>query len=90
MMVDRFAPSVRWHRLDTGEPVLDDGPAWLRARLVDRLPVGDDHLVIGAVENGGTRPVCASPLVYHNGTYHTLNAERARPAVIFANNCIAY
>ena len=71
--IDRFAPPVRWHRLESGEPRLDGGGAWLRATVVERLPVGDHHLVIGAVEAGGVQPGAKSALVYHDGAYHGLH-----------------
>ena len=66
--IDRFATPTRWSRLVTGEPVLDDTPAHLRAEIVDRHPVGDHHLVVAHVTHAWNTHQHA-PLVYHSGAY---------------------
>ena len=73
--VDRFA-DVDWHWLPTGEPVLDDVPAWIRGDVVDRLAVGASHLVVvHARETSRGRP--GAPLVYHDRGYHALDEGSA-------------
>lgn len=69
--IDRFGAPTRWHRLPTGEPVLDGAAAWLRVSIEHRHPAGGSHLVIGRVEEVGLAEHSA-PLLYHDGTYHAL------------------
>jgi flavin reductase (DIM6/NTAB) family NADH-FMN oxidoreductase RutF len=72
--ISRFDHPTRWHRLPSGEPVLDDVPAILRITIQNRIPVGDHFMVIGEVvdiaEGDGT-----APLVYHSGGYHRLDHQ---------------
>lgn len=66
--IDRFGGPTLWSRLETGEPVLDNAPAYLRAVVTDRIEAGDHHLVLALVadaETGGSH----EPLVYHAGGY---------------------
>ena len=42
--IDRFACGG-WSLLETGEPVLDETPRWIRAEIVQRTPIGSSHLV---------------------------------------------
>jgi flavin reductase (DIM6/NTAB) family NADH-FMN oxidoreductase RutF len=66
--IDRFGGPTLWSRLETGEPVLDNAPAYLRAHVVERIEAGDHHLVLALVvdaETGGSH----EPLVYHAGGY---------------------
>jgi flavin reductase (DIM6/NTAB) family NADH-FMN oxidoreductase RutF len=73
--VDRFA-DVAWRWLPTGEPVLDDVPAWIRGEVVERIAVGASHLVVvHARESSRGRP--AAPLVYHDRAYHSLDGSSA-------------
>lgn len=77
--VDRFAAPTSWTELPTGEPRLDDVRGFLRCQVVDRVPLGDHHLVVGrVVEAGVGKPDV--PLLYHDGDYHTLASlpERSR------------
>jgi flavin reductase (DIM6/NTAB) family NADH-FMN oxidoreductase RutF len=69
--IDRFAEPTRWHRLPTGEPVLDSVAAWLRISIEHRHPAGGSHLVIGRIEEVGLAANSA-PLLYHDGGYHAL------------------
>jgi len=69
--IDRFAAPTRWHRLPTGEPVLDNAAAWLRIEIEHRLPAGAAHLVIGRIAEAGLAEGTA-PLLYHDGSYHAL------------------
>ncbi|SER31959.1 flavin reductase family protein [Microlunatus flavus] len=68
--VDRFA-GVDWHRLPTGEPVLDDAPAWVRGEVVQRIPAGSSFLVLVRVLESA-QPGATAPLVYHDRAYHQL------------------
>ncbi len=68
--VDRFA-GVDWHRLPTGEPVLDDAPAWVRGEIVQRIPAGSSFLVLVRVLESAQAGATA-PLVYHDRAYHQL------------------
>jgi len=66
--IDRFGGPTLWSRLETGEPVLDNAPAFLRAVVTDRIRAGDHHVVLALVvdaETGGSH----EPLVYHAGGY---------------------
>jgi flavin reductase (DIM6/NTAB) family NADH-FMN oxidoreductase RutF len=66
--IDRFGRPTLWSRLETGEPVLDNAPAFLRAVVTDRIEAGDHHVVLALVveaETGGSH----EPLVYHAGGY---------------------
>jgi len=65
--IDRFQGTA-WSRLETGEPVLADAPAHLRAVVTDRIEAGDHHIVLALVVDaaaGGDH----DPLVYHAGGY---------------------
>jgi flavin reductase (DIM6/NTAB) family NADH-FMN oxidoreductase RutF len=70
---DRFATPTRWHRLPTGEPVLDGAAAWLRIAIEHRHPAGGSHLVVGRVEEARLAEP-GGPLLYHDGGYHALQA----------------
>jgi flavin reductase (DIM6/NTAB) family NADH-FMN oxidoreductase RutF len=70
--IDRFAEPTRWSRLNTGEPVLDDAPSYLRGVVVHRFDVGDHHLVVARLATLGERRT-HDPLVYHAGGYATTN-----------------
>jgi flavin reductase (DIM6/NTAB) family NADH-FMN oxidoreductase RutF len=70
--IDRFAEPTRWSRLSTGEPVLDDAPSYLRARVEHRFGVGDHHIVVARLATFGERRT-HQPLVYHDGGYATAN-----------------
>jgi flavin reductase (DIM6/NTAB) family NADH-FMN oxidoreductase RutF len=73
--IDRFAEGG-WSLLPTGEPVLDGSPSWIRGRIVQRTAIGRSFLVsvlaLEALESGH-----ASPLVYHDRTYHTVGDHTA-------------
>lgn len=58
----------RWTTLPSGEWVVTDGLAWLRGKIVQRVPAGSSQLIIvhataGAVGSG-------DPLVYFDRRYH--------------------
>lgn len=73
--VDRFA-GVAWHRLPTGEPVLDDAPAWVRGEVAQRVPAGSSFLVLVRVLESAQGDDTA-PLVYHDRAYHQLDEGSA-------------
>ncbi|WP_241255388.1 flavin reductase family protein [Candidatus Protofrankia californiensis] len=68
--VDRFAPPTRWTRLPTGEPLLVEAEAWVRARLEHRVATGDHRLLVARVLQAHTGDD-ATPLIYHDGRYGT-------------------
>lgn len=81
--IDRFGCGG-WSLLDTGEPVLDDTPRWIRAQIVERIPVGSSHLVcVHALSSSvdhraaSTATEGAPPLVYHDRVYHRLDSTSA-------------
>ena len=81
--IDRFACGG-WSLLDTGEPVLDDTPRWIRAEIVQRIPVGSSHLVcLRALSSSEDQRVASPengqvpPLVYHDRVYHRLGTGSA-------------
>ncbi|WP_435738363.1 flavin reductase family protein [Cellulosimicrobium sp. PMB13] len=84
--IDRFADGG-WSRLETGEPVIDGVLSWVRGRVVQRTPVGDSYLVslralssrtAGPGTVDATTPArAASPLVYHDRTYHRIGDHSA-------------
>jgi len=71
--IDRFAAGG-WSRLETGEPVLDDSHAWLRARVARRIPVGPSFLIILDVLQTEVRSDDL-PLIYHDRGHHTLRSN---------------
>ena len=81
--IDRFACGG-WSLLDSGEPVLDDTPRWLRAEIIQRTPVGSSHLVClravsSSVDHAPASPANGHvpPLVYHDRVYHQLGTASA-------------
>jgi flavin reductase (DIM6/NTAB) family NADH-FMN oxidoreductase RutF len=81
--IDRFAAGG-WSALPTGEPVIDDALTWVRARVVQRTPVGSSYLVsLRALEHGVRAAVAPDdaagpgPLVYHDRTYHRIGDHSA-------------
>ncbi len=72
--IDRFADGG-WTALPSGEPVIDGAVSWVRARVIQRTPVGDSYLIsLRALQSGSDG---ASPLVYLDRTYHRLGDESA-------------
>ena len=81
--IDRFACGG-WSLLETGEPVLDETPRWIRAKIVQRIPIGSSHLVcLRAVSSSVDHPAATPanghvpPLVYHDRVYHQLGSASA-------------
>ncbi|MFI5628596.1 flavin reductase family protein [Streptomyces sp. NPDC051664] len=69
--IDRFAAPTGWRRLPQGEPVLDGVAGWLRLEIVQTVPAGDHRIVIARVVDSWLDEG-RGPLLFHNGTYHTL------------------
>lgn len=67
--VDRF-DKVPWNEDGGGLPLLHGVPAWLTARLAHHQRLGDHLLVVGEVESGDAQ-ANGSPLVHHDGGFHT-------------------
>ncbi|WP_020573939.1 flavin reductase family protein [Actinopolymorpha alba] len=66
--IDRFAAPLRWSRLQSGEPVLDEVPCHLVAAIEHRQPTGDHALVVARVVKV-TLHRDYPPLAYHSGSY---------------------
>ncbi|WP_131744693.1 flavin reductase family protein [Frankia sp. Cppng1_Ct_nod] len=72
--IDRFAPPTRWTRLPTGEPLLAETAAWVRARLEHRIATGDHRLLVARVLQAYSGDD-AAPLIYHDGRYGTITVS---------------
>ncbi|GAA3850385.1 flavin reductase family protein [Streptomyces sedi] len=73
--VDRFAAGG-WSRLPTGEPVIDGAHAWIRARVLERTPVGGSYLISLLALQAEVRTE-TGPLVFLDRTYHRLGPHSA-------------
>ena len=65
--VDRFA-GVAWHPRPSG-PALDDAVAWIECTIDAIHEAGDHLIVVGAVDELGTREGANAPLVFFRGRY---------------------
>jgi flavin reductase (DIM6/NTAB) family NADH-FMN oxidoreductase RutF len=84
--IDRFACGG-WSLLDSGEPVLDGAPRWVRAKIIQRTRVGSSQLIcLEAISSSIAHDVSVSaepagrdvpPLVYHDRVYHRLDTASA-------------
>lgn len=66
----RFAPEQGWRTLPSGEPILPNALAAIRATPLHRLPVGDATLVVAAVHEVFHGPDDGR-LIYHDRTFVT-------------------
>lgn len=73
--IDRFAQPLAWTRRPSGEPVLEHARRWLHARVRDRYPAGDHHLVVAEVLE--VQIDGDDALVYHGGTFRPVGASDA-------------
>ncbi|UED86730.1 flavin reductase family protein [Streptomyces profundus] len=73
--IDRFATND-WTTLPTGEPIIDNAHAWIRARILERTPVGGSYLISLLALTANTQPE-TTPLVFHDRTYHRLGPHTA-------------
>ncbi|TKV27266.1 flavin reductase [Arthrobacter sp. NamB2] len=73
---DRFGGAVQWQPLPTCEPLLTDAPWALRCRILHRLPIGGSMILAAEVVTiEQARSDDATPLVYHNRSYHRLGDQ---------------
>lgn len=71
--IDRFADVSLWDRLPSGDPYFPAAQAWIRGRVVNRMPAGGSTVfAVHALEASDPRDEPASPLVYHNRRWHGL------------------
>ena len=79
--IDRFEDTSSWSRLVTGEPVLPRASAWLRGMIVNEMEAGDSTVVavqvlqVSGPSAGDPDAEQASPLVYHNRSWHSLSSD---------------
>lgn len=64
---ERFSGS-HWAPGPLGLPLLNDVPAWMLGRIVERLPVADNAVVVVRIEDGGLGAE-DDALIYHERTY---------------------
>lgn len=58
-----------WREGPHGLPILDDVTAWMVGRIVERVPVAGNAVIVVQVEEGALGPDDA-PLIYHERGYH--------------------
>jgi flavin reductase (DIM6/NTAB) family NADH-FMN oxidoreductase RutF len=64
---DRFTGD-HWAPGPLGLPLLKDVPAWMLGRIVERVPVADNAVVVVGIEDGGLGAEDRA-LLYHERTY---------------------
>ncbi len=69
-----------WHPGRTGVPLISGTTASLECRVVERIPLGDHLIFVGAVEAVTVSEPDAPPLLYHRRRY--LRIERASTAQV--------
>jgi flavin reductase (DIM6/NTAB) family NADH-FMN oxidoreductase RutF len=57
-----------WAPGPLGLPLLNDVPAWMLARVIERIPVADNAVVVAQIEDGGLG-TDDQALIYHERTY---------------------
>ncbi|MEO0564055.1 MAG: flavin reductase family protein [Chloroflexota bacterium] len=72
---DRFAEGD-WTIATTGAPVLTDAIAWLDCTVYSRVTAGSHTIYIGEVQATEAPFANASPLLYWNRSYRTLNLTK--------------
>jgi flavin reductase (DIM6/NTAB) family NADH-FMN oxidoreductase RutF len=70
---DKFA-SIRWHRGETGAPVLDGSAAYFEAILEVRLPAYSHEIFLGRVVASSTEQD-KRPMVYYDGSMHDIDGH---------------
>ncbi|BBH63910.1 flavin-dependent reductase [Actinoplanes sp. OR16] len=71
--IDRFAAHGDWEEGPGGVPLLGGVLARLVCRVVRRVEAGDHTIVLASPVAGAVHDdLAATPLVYHDGTYHNL------------------
>ena len=71
--VNKFT-DVKWHRGQTGSPVLDDALAWVDCSVEAELDIGDRSIYVGAVVDAGVTGISA-PLT-EKRIFELANAEQ--------------
>nr|WP_244492320.1 flavin reductase [Aureimonas sp. AU12] len=66
----RFAAG-RWHRLESGAPILDDALVSFDCRIIDSRPVATHRVMIGQVV-ALAEPKAGGSLVYRARSYHVV------------------
>jgi len=70
--VDRFADMSLWDRLPSGEPSFPTAQAWIRGRVVNRMPAGGATvLAVHALEASEPEGDFSPPLIHHNHRWHS-------------------
>lgn len=69
----RFAGD-HWHRGPHGLPVLNDVTSWMVGRIIERVPVHNNAVVVVQIEEGGMGEDDLA-LLYHERTYRVPGAE---------------
>lgn len=72
---ERFTPAQGWAALETGEPHLPHARVALRARTMQRVPVGDSMLVVAEVlevHAGPEDPGASVPMAYRDRSFTAL------------------
>ncbi len=64
---DKYA-DVLWHAGPSGSPVFDEALAWIDCRISAVHDAGDHVIVVGAVQDLGSRDA-EGPLAYYRGGY---------------------
>ena len=71
--VDRFADMSLWDRLPSGEPSFPTAQAWIRGRVVNRMPAGGATvLAVHALEASEPEGDFSPPLVHRNRRWRSL------------------
>ena len=68
---DRFGAATAWREGPEGVPLLDDVLAWLMCRVVGRVPVGGQRIVLAELVVGDPTGT-GRPLLYHQGRFNGL------------------
>ncbi|PXA65066.1 flavin reductase [Arthrobacter psychrochitiniphilus] len=81
---ERFAGTMAWTRLETGEPLLLHGGYALRCKIISRTPAGGSLLLAAHVQEIITSEDGAAhgdhvPMVYHGRNFHALGEHTILP-----------
>ncbi len=82
--LDKFA-TVAWSSGPSGEALVDGCGAYLLGRITDRVPAGDNVMVLAEVADAWVARAGA-PLLYHDGRYTSLAPRPPVPNVVQATD----
>lgn len=68
---------ISWQPSAANMPLIDGAVAWMDCQLAQELPGGDHTIVVGQIEDLGTRED-AMPLIYHRAGYSELSRPGQR------------